>query len=113
MEAIRIKNLRSLTDTGSIDLKNINLLVGQNSSGKSTFLRTFPLIRQSILRDTRGPILWYDETLVDFGSYEETKNRFSTSKKENGFFPNGPAYQPSAKITPTVLRPFCSSGFTS
>lgn len=77
MESIRIKNLRSLKDTEEIEIKNINLLVGQNSSGKSTFLRTFPLLRQSMLRDTKGPILWYDDSLVDFGSYEDSINRFA------------------------------------
>lgn len=78
MNSIRIKNLRSFKDTGEIQLKDINLLVGQNSSGKSTFLRFFPLIKQSILRNTKGPILWNDENLVDFGSYAEAKNRYSS-----------------------------------
>jgi len=75
MESIRIQNLRSIGDSGVIPIKNINILVGQNSSGKSTFLRTFPLLRQSIIRNTRGPILWYDDSLVDFGSYEESITR--------------------------------------
>jgi len=48
MDAIRIENLRSLTDTGFVELKPLILLVGQNSSGKSSFLRFFPLLRQSI-----------------------------------------------------------------
>ncbi len=77
MKSIRLKNLRSFKDSGDVPIKDINLFVGQNSSGKSSFLRTFPLLRQSILRDTRGPILWYDDTLVDFGSYAEAKNRYA------------------------------------
>ncbi|MBI9055467.1 MAG: AAA family ATPase [Bacteroidales bacterium] len=80
MQAIRLKNLRSFLDTGVVPLNKINVFVGQNSSGKSTFLRTFPLLRQSVLRDTRGPILWYDDTLVDFGSYEEAKSRHANDK---------------------------------
>jgi AAA15 family ATPase/GTPase len=43
MDAIRLKNLRSLEDTGFIDLKPITFLLGSNSSGKSTFLRSLPL----------------------------------------------------------------------
>jgi len=85
MIALRIKNLRGFTDTNEILLRDINLFVGQNSSGKSTFLRTFPLIRQSIIRETRGPILWYDDTLVDFGSYEEAKKRYSSKDEGISF----------------------------
>lgn len=81
MQSVNIKNLRSLTDTGDVPIKDVNVLVGQNSSGKSTFLRTFLLIRQSILRNTRGPILWYDDSFVDFGSYEESKNRYVSNEE--------------------------------
>jgi len=69
MESLRIENLRSLKDTGEVPLKAINLLLGANSSGKSTFLRVFPLLKQSIEVRTRGPILWYGD-YVDFGDYK-------------------------------------------
>ena len=65
---IGFKNLRSLKDTGLIDIKPITFLLGQNSSGKSTFLRSFPLLRQSVETKTKGPILWYGG-LVDFGDF--------------------------------------------
>lgn len=73
LEKIRIQNVRSLKDTGEVPLSPITLLVGENSSGKSTFLRTFPLIRQSISKRTDGPILWAGDVddYVDFGSFEE------------------------------------------
>ena len=74
MKTIRIKNLRSLKDTGDIQLKPITMLVGANSSGKSTFLRTFPLFKQGIGVNKQGPILWYGNE-VDFGSYEEALRR--------------------------------------
>jgi len=78
MDAIRLKNLQSLTDTGAVNLKSINLLVGQNSSGKSTFLRVFPLLKQSIETDTISPILWYGN-LVDFGTFKDAHSRNATS----------------------------------
>ena len=74
MESIRIKNLRSLTDTGFVRLAPVTLLVGENSSGKSTFLRFFPFLRQSVEASTTGPFLWYGE-YVDFGSFGEALNR--------------------------------------
>lgn len=79
MKAFRVINLRSLHDTNYIDLKPITILVGQNSSGKSTLLRTFPLLRQSVEERTSGPILW-NGRYVDFGSFYEAVN--SDSKEE-------------------------------
>jgi len=54
-------------------------LVGENSSGKSTFLRSFPLFRQSEEVKKIGPILWYGK-YVDFGSFNESVNSFSIEK---------------------------------
>lgn len=68
LRSLRIQNVRSLEDTGYVDLLPLTLLVGRNSSGKSTFLRSFPLLRQSAERATTGPILWYG-SFVDFGSH--------------------------------------------
>jgi hypothetical protein len=70
MKAIRLENLRSLKDTGSVEIKPLTLLLGNNSSGKSTFLRVFPLLRQSAEVRTIGPLLWYGR-LVDFGTFQE------------------------------------------
>ncbi len=77
MKSMRIINMRSLVDTKEINLKSINMLVGSNSSGKSTFLRVFPLLKQSFFRRINGPILWAgdDEDDVDFGSFKETINK--------------------------------------
>ena len=70
MIELRIRNLRSFEDTGQIKLRPLTLLVGKNSSGKSTLLRVLPLLRQSIEVDTAGPLLWFGR-YVDFGSFVE------------------------------------------
>lgn len=74
LDKIRIQNVRSLKDTDKIKLSPITLLVGENSSGKSTFLRMFPLLKQSICKRTNGPVLWAGDVddYVDFGSFQET-----------------------------------------
>lgn len=72
MDRIRLQNFRSLQDTGEINIKPLTLLVGKNSSGKSSFLRFFPLIKQSLEESKHGPILWYKEKGVDFGDFETT-----------------------------------------
>ena len=70
-----MKNLRCLTDTGLVPIRPITVLVGRNSSGKSTFLRAFPLLRQSVLTARNSPILWYAEpSYVDFGSLPDAAN---------------------------------------
>lgn len=79
MDAIRVMNLRNLEDTGFISIKPLTILIGQNSSGKSTFLRTLPLFRQSVEERITGPLLWYGR-YVDFGSYLESANKFSLNK---------------------------------
>lgn len=70
MDSIRIRNLRCLEDTGTIELKPITILLGKNSSGKSSFLRMFPLLRQTAEARTSSPLLWFGR-LVDFGSFED------------------------------------------
>lgn len=82
MDSIRIKNLRSLRDTEEIPIKRINILVGNNSSGKSTFLRVFPLLKQSFNKKITGPILWCgdDDDYVDFGSFQEAVSYRSENK---------------------------------
>jgi predicted ATPase len=74
-----ISNIRRLEKVNPIPLKPITLLVGRNSGGKSTFLRTFPLFRQSLMTRTSSPILWYGD-LVDFGSFDTALSRDSNTK---------------------------------
>lgn len=70
IDGLGVKNLRSLTDSGLVSLKPINILVGRNSAGKSTFARLLPLLKQSSERRKQSPILWYGR-LVDFGSFDD------------------------------------------
>lgn len=74
MQSLRICNIKSIKDSGVIELKPITALVGKNSSGKSSFIRTLPLLRQSVESFISGPISFSDR-LVDFGEIEEIKNR--------------------------------------
>lgn len=85
MLSIRVENLRSFNDTGEVMIKPITVLVGQNSSGKSTFLRTFPLFKQSYESRTRGPILWYGQ-YVDMGDFITARNKNSDKNEINFHF---------------------------
>jgi len=81
MESIRIKNLRSIVDSGDIQLSRINILLGRNSSGKSSFIRLFPLLKETSRHELRGPILWFDEN-YDFGDFSNTLSRHAEGEKE-------------------------------
>lgn len=74
LQTLRLRNLRCLSDTGSIPIKPLTVLVGRNSAGKSTFLRAFPLLRQSVETARSSPILWYRPQYVDFGSFHDAVN---------------------------------------
>ena len=64
-----LKNVRGLKETPELEIRPLTLLVGRNSAGKSTFLRTFPLLRQSITTRSSAPVLWFGD-YVDFGDYK-------------------------------------------
>lgn len=70
MEKISVENFRSITKCDMVDLKPITALVGKNSVGKSSFIRLFPLIKQSLERRISDSLLWYGD-YVDFGDYNQ------------------------------------------
>ncbi|MCP1290887.1 ATP-binding protein [Chromobacterium sp. S0633] len=78
--AIRVRNLRSLEDTGFIELKPITILVGKNSAGKSTFARLLPLLRQTAEVQKKEPILWWGR-FVDFGSFSDSVSKNSSARE--------------------------------
>lgn len=75
MKSIRIKNLRSIEDSQNIQINKCNFFIGANGTGKSSILRFFPLIKQTISQKSSSPILWYAKDGVDFGSYDESINK--------------------------------------
>ena len=115
MDSIRISNLRCLADSTTITIKPISLLVGANSSGKSTFLRLFPLIRQSHeMRALGGLVL--NEGDVDFGFFQDALRKDADPpemKLEFGFTLDRGLYQgPSWNIPETeVLKVSCELSY--
>lgn len=107
LESLRVRNLRSLKDTGRIVLKPLTILLGENSCGKSTFLRTFPLLRQSAESSTRSSILWFGK-YVDFGDFDEALIRENGAKEISFEFglkvPSGIFYTPARHIFRTKVN---------
>ena len=62
-----------------VELRPITILVGRTTTGKSSFLRTFPLLRQSLEERLNSPIMW-NGRYVDFGDYSTSLG--AVSKKD-------------------------------
>lgn len=83
--SLGVENFRSFKKKTNIELKPITVFVGKNSSGKSSFLRLFPLFRQSIEVYTTGPILWFGQ-YVDFGDFNNVLYKQAEDKHIKFFF---------------------------
>ena len=86
MFSFRLRGIKGFLDTGNIVLRPITVVIGQNSSGKSSILR-FPLVlRQTFLDNSLAPLLFYGKS-IDYGNYEDvvfghnTKNPVEFEKR--------------------------------
>ncbi|MCR9026343.1 AAA family ATPase [Aeromonas caviae] len=75
----KAKNFRGFIDTGDITQDPINLLVGKNSIGKSSYARLFPLFWQGIGIKKRSPLIW-NGTLVDYGEFNDVLSIYKNSE---------------------------------
>ena len=98
MNTLHIRNFRSIVDSGEIPINRINILLGKNSSGKSSFVRIFPMFKQTISHHHRGPLLWFDE-FYDLGKFETALSRHAEGEKEIvlGLKLNKPKPEPDCK----------------
>lgn len=72
--------MRSFSQCAHSELKPLTVFLGRNSSGKSSLIRLFPLLRQSVEETTTGPILWYGR-YVDYGNFNEAIHKGSSSEE--------------------------------
>lgn len=91
MDSIRFKNYKCFDDTGDVSIKPLTFLLGANSSGKSSFIEFFPLLKQSIGVRRNGLFLWYSNE-VDFQDFPNTvkngRNNIEISIKYDHFIDN-------------------------
>lgn len=74
MEKISVKNYRSILESGEIELRPLTVVLGKNSAGKSSFIRVFPLLKQTLERKISDTLLWYGD-YVDFGDFQHTVSK--------------------------------------
>lgn len=76
LNSFTVEAYRSFAKPTKIELRPITLLLGRNSSGKSSLTRLIPLLQQSLDRRTASPILWNSDD-VDFGDISNVLNSTS------------------------------------
>jgi hypothetical protein len=74
LKSLIVRDFRSFIGRHEFDIRPITILLGRNSSGKSTITRLIPLMQQSFEQRTSAPILWNGAT-VDFGSVAGVRPR--------------------------------------
>lgn len=75
---LKITGLKSI-DNLDINMKNLNLLLGTNSSGKSTIIQSILLASQSINKGS-APL---NGNLVSIGAFREARNFITNAKEIN------------------------------
>ena len=66
----QIKNFKSLKDSKKINIKPITFLVGPNSSGKTSFLQSILMLRQTVeSKDPKSALILQD--YIDLGSFKD------------------------------------------
>ncbi|NJE55408.1 DUF3696 domain-containing protein [Thermococcus sp. 21S9] len=71
IEDIKVKNFKSFSDTGKKKIKPITILIGPNSSGKSSFIQFLLLLKQTIESTSRDSPLVLNGRYVQLGSFRE------------------------------------------
>jgi len=73
VQAFRIQNFMCFEDSGWVELRPLTLFYGRNSAGKSAFLRSLLLLRQSLSsQPDQSPLIFVSDdgsNGLDFGSY--------------------------------------------
>lgn len=80
LRSICVQNYRTFKEQFTLEIAPLTILLGANSSGKSSVTRLPPLISQSLSERTSAPILWVSDT-IDFGSFRENVHRHDLSGK--------------------------------
>ena len=81
LKNIRLRNFKSVQEA-NLELSNLNLLVGANSSGKSSLIQAILFLAQNarnMSEQTSHGRMELNGALVGFGSFEETLCRYSVN----------------------------------
>ncbi|HXU28159.1 MAG TPA: AAA family ATPase, partial [Bacteroidia bacterium] len=89
MEKIVIDNFRSFKDQ-EFNFSKVNILIGENSGGKSSFLKFILALKQTVLN--KGVNLKLNGDYVDLGNYYEVIHQHEVEKNLSFSFEFGKEY---------------------
>lgn len=81
IDALRIRNFRSIADSGTLELSKLNVLVGPNNVGKSSLLAAILLVKQTLSDKDTSSTLVTSGPIIDLGSYLDIVNGKPESTK--------------------------------
>lgn len=76
---LTIDNFRGFKDS-EIDISNANILIGENSGGKSSFIKLLLLLKQSMETPNKDKKIILDGYLLDLGNFDKFINHMSDEK---------------------------------
>ena len=111
---LQLKNFKAWTDTGLVDLKPVTMLLGTNSSGKSTLIQSLLLLRQTVQSPDRTIHLNLGgDELHDFFNFGDFDNVLTQGASPRQFQIRFDFKRPEKKGEVTAVSFQCSYGQTS
>lgn len=80
LRALTVENYRGFIKRTVFELRPLTILLGRNSSGKSSLTRLVPLFQQSLARFSASPVLWSSDS-VDMGNICDVISHGSDDKE--------------------------------
>lgn len=77
---LNVDNFRAFNNA-SIDISDINILIGENSGGKSSFIKLLLLLKQSLESPIKNRKIVLDGHLLDLGNFDSFINHNSKEKE--------------------------------
>jgi len=97
LKAVEFENFRAFSKRVRFEFKPITVLIGRNSSGKSSLLKWLQMARQSVQGDGEREFLSPNGDHVELGAWNDLRNRASKSRKHKF------AIELEAKLSPLQL----------
>jgi predicted ATPase len=111
---LQLKNFKAWSDTGLVDLKPVTMLLGTNSSGKSTLIQSLLLLRQTVQSPDRTIHLNLGgDELHDFFNFGDFDNVLTQGATPRHFQIRFDFHRPEVKGKVAVGSFQCSYGQTS
>lgn len=111
---LQLKNFKAWTDTGLVDLKPVTMLLGTNSSGKSTLIQSLLLLRQTVQSPDRTIHLNLGgDELHDFFNFGDFDNVLTQGATPRQFQIRFDFHRPEVKGRVAAGSFQCSYGQTS